>query len=153
MQAKLSKNCYHIQNNWEDALETFRLDERLARDSVLITQLGLCQMRLQNDKRWPWIVLVPQRNDKSELFELTPLDQALVTFETNQVASALKQLTGATKINVGALGNIVRQLHVHIIARKDGDECWPGPIWGHGTAVPYADDDRHDLMKKLAGAL
>lgn len=134
-------------------METFRLDERLARDSVLITQLGLCQMRLQNDKRWPWIVLVPQRNDKSELFELTPLDQALVTFETNQVASALKQLTGATKINVGALGNIVRQLHVHIIARKDGDECWPGPIWGHGTAVPYADDDRHDLMKKLAGAL
>ncbi|MBB3946858.1 diadenosine tetraphosphate (Ap4A) HIT family hydrolase [Rhizobium skierniewicense] len=134
-------------------METFRLDERLARDSVLITRLGLCQMRLQNDQRWPWIVLVPQRNDKSELFELTPLDQALVTFETNQVASALKELTGATKINVGALGNIVRQLHVHIIARRQGDECWPGPIWGHGTAVPYADDDRHDLMKKLAGAL
>ncbi|WP_421358527.1 HIT domain-containing protein [Agrobacterium rosae] len=134
-------------------MDTFRLDDRLARDSVLITKLGLCQLRLQNDKRWPWLVLVPQRNDMSELFDLTPLDQAMLTFETNQVASTLKDLTGATKINVGALGNIVRQLHIHIIARNEGDECWPGPIWGQGTPVPYSDDDRHDFMKKLGGAL
>lgn len=134
-------------------METFRLDERLARDSALITKLGLCQLRLQNDRRWPWLVLVPQRNDKIELFELTPLDQTMLTFETNQVASALKELTGATKINVGALGNIVRQLHVHVIARNEGDLSWPGPIWGQGTAIPYSDNDRHDFMKKLAGAL
>jgi diadenosine tetraphosphate (Ap4A) HIT family hydrolase len=134
-------------------LHTFRLDERLARDSELITKLGLCQLRIQNDKRWPWLVLVPQRNDVSELFELTPLDQAMLSFETNQVASALKELTGATKINVGALGNIVRQLYVHIIARTEGDPCWPGPIWGQGTPEPYSDNDRHDFMKKLAGAL
>ena len=134
-------------------MHTFRLDERLARDSELITKLGLCQLRIQNDKRWPWLVLVPERNDVSELFELTPLDQAMLSFETNQVASALKQLTGATKINVGALGNIVRQLHVHIIARTEGDPCWPGPIWGQGTPEPYSDNDRHDFMKKLAGAL
>ncbi|KQO77091.1 HIT family protein [Rhizobium sp. Leaf262] len=134
-------------------METFRLDERLARDSALITKLGLCQLRLQNDRRWPWLVLVPQRNDKIELFELTPLDQTMLTFETNQVASALKELTGATKINVGALGNIVRQLHVHVIARNEGDPSWPGPIWGQGTAIPYSDNDRHDFMKKLAGAL
>lgn len=134
-------------------MHTFRLDERLARDSELITKLGLCQLRIQNDKRWPWLVLVPQRNDVSELFELTPLDQAMLSFETNQVASALKELTGATKINVGALGNIVRQLHVHVIARNEGDPSWPGPIWGQGTAIPYSDNDRHDFMKKLAGAL
>ncbi|KIQ04579.1 diadenosine tetraphosphate hydrolase [Agrobacterium tumefaciens] len=134
-------------------MHTFRLDERLARDSELITKLGLCQLRIQNDKRWPWLVLVPQRNDVSELFELTPLDQAMLSFETNQVASALKELTGATKINVGALGNIVRQLHVHIIARTEGDPCWPGPIWGQGTPEPYSDNDRHNFMKKLAGAL
>jgi diadenosine tetraphosphate (Ap4A) HIT family hydrolase len=138
---------------WEGALDTFRLDERLARDSVLITTLGLCQLRLQNDSRWPWLVLVPQRNNISELFDLTPLDQAMLTFETNQVASALKDMTSATKINVGALGNIVRQLHVHIIARKEGDTCWPGPIWGHGTAVPYAGNEKENLMTKLAGAL
>lgn len=131
----------------------FHLDERLARDSVLITTLGLCQLRLQNDCRWPWVVLVPQRNDVSELFDLPPLDQAVLTFETNLVASALKNLTGAVKINVGALGNIVRQLHVHIIARNEGDPCWPGPIWGQGTPVPYAEHDKQDFIKKLAGAL
>ncbi|MGV1915498.1 HIT domain-containing protein [Rhizobium sp. 22-785-1] len=131
----------------------FHLDERLARDSVLITTLGLCQLRLQNDCRWPWVVLVPQRNDVSELFDLTPLDQAVLTFETNLVASALKEVTGAVKINVGALGNIVRQLHVHIIARNEGDPCWPGPIWGQGTPVPYAERDKQDFIKKLAGAL
>lgn len=131
----------------------FHLDERLARDSVLITTLGLCQLRLQNDCRWPWVVLVPQRNDVSELFDLTPLDQAVLTFETNLVASALKDLTGAVKINVGALGNIVRQLHVHIIARNEGDPCWPGPIWGHGAPISYAEHDKQDFIKKLAGAL
>ena len=131
----------------------FHLDERLARDSVLITTLGLCQLRLQNDCRWPWVVLVPQRNDVSELFDLTPLDQAVLTFETNLVASALKEVTGAVKINVGALGNIVRQLHVHLIARNEGDPCWPGPIWGQGTPAPYAEHDKQDFIKKLAGAL
>jgi len=134
-------------------LGPFHLDDRLARDSVLITTLGLCQLRLQNDCRWPWVVLVPQRNDVSELFDLTPLDQAVLTFETNLVASALKELTGAVKINVGALGNIVRQLHVHIIARNEGDPCWPGPIWGQGTPLPYAEQDKQDFIKKLAGAL
>ncbi|QCI96509.1 HIT domain-containing protein [Agrobacterium larrymoorei] len=134
-------------------MDTFRLDDRLARDSALITTLGLCQLRIQNDSRWPWLVLVPQRNDVSELFDLTPLDQAVLTFETNLVAAALKDITGATKINVGALGNIVRQLHVHIIARNEGDPCWPGPIWGQGTAIPYAEDEKQTFMKKLAGAL
>ncbi|WHA41141.1 HIT domain-containing protein [Agrobacterium larrymoorei] len=134
-------------------MDTFRLDDRLARDGALITTLGLCQLRIQNDSRWPWLVLVPQRNDVSELFDLTPLDQAVLTFETNLVAAALKDITGATKINVGALGNIVRQLHVHIIARSEGDPCWPGPIWGQGTAIPYAEDEKQTFMKKLAGAL
>ncbi|EGP58435.1 hypothetical protein Agau_C101136 [Agrobacterium tumefaciens F2] len=108
---------------------------------------------MQNDSRWPWLVLVPQRDGASELFDLTPLDQAVLTFETNLVATALKQVTGATKINVGALGNIVRQLHVHIIARNEGDTCWPGPVWGHGTAVPYAAGEKETLMKKISGAL
>ncbi|KWT77280.1 MULTISPECIES: HIT domain-containing protein [Agrobacterium] len=142
-----------MKTNMEDTLETFRLDDRLARDSVLVTRLGLCELRLQNDSRWPWLVLVPQRDGVSELFDLTPLDQAVLTFETNLVASALKEITGATKINVGALGNIVRQLHVHIIARNEGDTCWPGPIWGYGTAVPYAAGEKETLMKKISGAL
>jgi len=131
----------------------FRLDERLARDSDCLSRLGLCQLRLMKDSRWPWLVLIPQRPAVSEIFELTPLDQTMLTFEANSVAAALKQVTGATKINVGALGNIVRQLHVHVIARSEGDANWPGPVWGYGTAEPWDDTARADFIEKLLGAL
>lgn len=131
----------------------FELDERLVRDSGFVTVLGLCQLRILNDSRWPWLLLVPQRSGVTEVFDLTPLDQALLTFETNTVAAALKKITGATKINVGALGNIVRQLHVHVVARFEGDPNWPGPIWGFGQAVPYDESQKQDFLKKLVEAL
>ena len=134
-------------------MNEFRLDERLARDSDCLSRLGLCQLRLMKDRRWPWLVLSPQRPAVSEIFELTPLDQTMLTFEMNSVAAALKQVTGATKINVGALGNIVRQLHVHVIARSEGDANWPGPVWGYGTAEPWDDTARADFIEKLLGAL
>lgn len=134
-------------------MNEFRLDERLARDSDCLSRLGLCQLRLMKDSRWPWLVLIPQRPAVSEIFELTPLDQTMLTFEMNSVAAALKQVTGATKINVGALGNIVRQLHVHVIARSEGDANWPGPVWGYGTAEPWDDTARADFIEKLLGAL
>ena len=134
-------------------MNEFRLDERLARDSDCLSRLGLCQLRLMKDSRWPWLVLIPQRPSVSEIFELTPLDQTMLTFEMNSVAAALKQVTGATKINVGALGNIVRQLHVHVIARSEGDANWPGPVWGYGTAEPWDDTARAGFIEKLLGAL
>jgi diadenosine tetraphosphate (Ap4A) HIT family hydrolase len=99
-------------------------------------------------------MLVPQRPTMTEIFELTPLDQALLTFETNMVGTALKQVTGCTKVNIGALGNIVRQLHVHVIARFEGDPAWPGPIWGFEQAVPYSDPNtRRDFLNNLIKAL
>jgi diadenosine tetraphosphate (Ap4A) HIT family hydrolase len=134
-------------------LSVFVLDERLEKDSRSIAITGLCDLRLMKDRRWPWLLLVPRRPGISEIFELTPLDQALLTFETNMVAGALKSVTGATKINVGALGNIVRQLHVHVIARFEGDPNWPGPIWGHGTPELYSDEDMKTLIAKLREAL
>ena len=134
-------------------MKQFALDERLERDSKLVTVLGLCQLRLINDSRWPWLLLVPQRDGISEIYELTPLDQALLTFEINAVAAALKKATGAGKINVGALGNVVSQLHVHIIARKEGDANWPGPVWGHGSAEPYRDGAEQEILKQLVEAL
>ena len=109
----------------ECLLDEFKLDRRLESDSDRVIQTGLCDLRLSKDARWPWLILVPRRTDISEVFELTPLDQVLLTFETEMVASALKKITGATKINIGALGNIVRQLHVHVIARFEGDANWP----------------------------
>lgn len=134
-------------------MSEFALDERLARDSRFLIRIGLCELRLQKDRRWPWLVLVPQRPGMTEVFDLTPLDQTMLTFEMNMVATALKTATGATKINVGALGNIVRQLHVHIIARNEGDAAWPGPVWGHGSAEPYGDDEMQALVNKILEAL
>ncbi|OJF93963.1 diadenosine tetraphosphate hydrolase [Pararhizobium antarcticum] len=133
----------------ENFLPAFDLDERLARDSLLVAPIGLCQLRLLNDRRWPWLVLVPQRDGISEVFDLTPLDQVMLSFETNLVATALKKVTGATKINIGALGNIVRQLHVHVIARNEGDANWPGPVWGYGTAEPWQTADREKLAAQI----
>jgi diadenosine tetraphosphate (Ap4A) HIT family hydrolase len=134
-------------------MSDFQPDERLARDSDLLTKIGLCELRLMKDKRWPWLVLLPQRANVSEIFELTPLDQTMLTFETVLVAEALKKVTGATKINTGALGNIVRQLHVHVVARSEGDANWPGPVWGHGTAEPRTAEETKAFAAKLLDAL
>jgi diadenosine tetraphosphate (Ap4A) HIT family hydrolase len=134
-------------------VKAFKLDERLGNDSAMITTIGLCQLRLMNDSRWPWLILVPQRPGISELFDLTPLDQAVLTFETNLVAEALKKATRSVKINVAAIGNIVRQLHVHVIARYEGDANWPGPVWGFGERQPYREPDRTVLVKTILDAL
>lgn len=131
----------------------FELDERLARDSVSLTKLGLCDLRLSRDSRWPWLILVPQRPGLTELFEMTPLDQAMLTFEQTLVAAALKKATGADKINIAAIGNIVRQVHVHVVARFEGDANWPGPIWGFGQAVPYDDDGQRKITASFLEAL
>ena len=134
-------------------MATFELNERLRADSTLVENLGLCQLRLMDDKRWPWLVLVPQRPGVEEVFDLTPLDQAMLTFETNLVGQALKKSTNATKVNVGALGNIVRQLHVHVIARQENDPNWPGPVWGFGSREAYGAAEKQALMKKILESL
>src|SRR6218665_1779614 len=154
----LQKTAIDLQNNKnsrspETPLPDFSLDPRLERDGLLVSNLGLCQLRVMNDRRWPWLVLIPQREGISEVFDLTPLDQTMLTFETNMVATALKKVTGATKINIGALGNIVRQLHVHVIARSEGDANWPGPVWGHGTAEAYDTQDKQISIRRILEAL
>ncbi|MCQ1834826.1 HIT family protein [Neorhizobium galegae] len=134
-------------------MSEFELDGRITRDSDLVSVHTLCQLRIQNDSRWPWLVMVPQRAGMTEIFDLSPAEQALLSVEVNKVAAALKTVTGATKINVGALGNIVRQLHVHVIARFEGDPNWPGPIWGFGQPVTYEEQQKQDFLNKLVEAL
>ena len=131
----------------------FELDRRLDADSTPLMWLSLCELRLMNDRRWPWLILVPQRPDVEEIHDLTPLDQAMLTFETNMVAQALKTATGCTKINTGALGNVVRQLHIHVVARSEGDPGWPGPVWGHGAREPYRPEDQHRFADIIRSAL
>lgn len=131
----------------------FELDSRLDGDSLPLMRLGLCELRLMDDRRWPWLILVPRRADIEEIHDMTPLDQTILTFETNTVAEALKRTTRCAKINTGALGNIVRQLHVHIIARKQGDANWPGPVWGFGAREPYRLDERDLFADAIRAAL
>jgi diadenosine tetraphosphate (Ap4A) HIT family hydrolase len=133
---------------------TFRLDERLARDALVIGDLPLCRVLLMNDVRWPWLILVPRRGGLVELIDLDPADQTQLMDEAGRAARFLKSQAQADKINVGALGNIVRQLHLHVVARVIGDPAWPGPVWGYGAATLYDDKTARSLIataKKTLG--
>ncbi len=116
----------------------FALDARLAADTVAVADLPLCRVLLMKDARFPWLILVPRRAGVSEILDLAAADHAQLWAEITEAAAALRAETQPLKLNIGALGNIVRQLHVHIVARFDGDAAWPGPVWGAGPASPYS---------------
>jgi diadenosine tetraphosphate (Ap4A) HIT family hydrolase len=116
---------------------SFELDERLACDTFVIGDWPLSRVLLMNDSRWPWLILVPRRKGLVELIDLEFADQTQLMDEAGRASRFLKHRVRADKINVGSLGNIVRQLHLHIVARVDGDPAWPRPVWGHGAAAPY----------------
>jgi diadenosine tetraphosphate (Ap4A) HIT family hydrolase len=112
----------------------FGLDPRLAADTRPVTSLPLCEVLLMDDARFAWLVLVPRRPGATEIADLTEADQAALWREVNRAAAALRAIAPCDKLNIGALGNIVRQLHVHVVARREGDAAWPGPVWGSGPA-------------------
>jgi diadenosine tetraphosphate (Ap4A) HIT family hydrolase len=127
----------------------FQLNETLEQDTLAITQWPLCQVRLMNDSRFPWMILVPAREDLREIYEISNQEQANFLTEINKASRTLQKVTGADKMNVAALGNQVTQLHIHIIARFEGDAAWPGPIWGVGEVVPYEASTAKALIKTL----
>ena len=131
---------------------TFSLDPRLAGDTLPVKALGLSDVRLMNDSRFPWLILVPRRAGLREVHGLPRADRARL-FEEIAEASRALAARGAFKVNVGALGNIVAQLHVHVVARDPSDAAWPGPVWGAGTRVPYAPGAGEALAAELAGAI
>lgn len=112
----------------------FLLDPHLAADSVFIADGPLSQVRLMDDTRFPWLLLVPRVADASEWLELDGAQQRLLLAEINRAGNLIRALPGVEKLNIGALGNIVRQLHVHLVGRHAGDAAWPGPVWGSGAA-------------------
>lgn len=130
----------------------FQLHERLEADSVFVGRLSLCEARLQNDRRYPWLVLIPRRPGLREIFELPPADRAALIEEIAQAGAALQALYAPDKINVGALGNLVPQLHVHVVARRRDDAAWPGPVWGVGQAEPWG-SGRDAEVARLRAAL
>ena len=124
----------------EAVTNEFELDSPLATDSVLFADGPLSQIRLMNDDRFPWIVLVPRVSGASEWIDLNGDQQRLLLAEINQISRHLKQKPGVAKLNIGALGNIVPQLHIHIVGRREGDAAWPGPVWGTGPAQRFDPD-------------
>ncbi|HEY1630334.1 MAG TPA: HIT family protein [Rhizomicrobium sp.] len=130
-------------------MESFTLHERLKADTHPVADWGLSRVLLMNDARYPWLILVPRRAGLVELHDLKHAERLVLMEEIARASDHLKSLTAAAKINVGALGNMVPQLHVHVIARNPGDPAWPGPVWGHGAAVPYTDDARGAFVKRL----
>ncbi|QJR79673.1 HIT domain-containing protein [Alteromonas pelagimontana] len=115
----------------------FELDSRLAADTYVVGELPLSRVLLMNDRQFPWIILVPKRAGVQDTIDLTEADQLQLLAESRQVCLALKSLYAPDKLNVAALGNIVKQLHVHHIARYRDDIAWPQPIWGRQPAIPY----------------
>ncbi len=127
--------------------EDFKLHARLAADCIIVGRLPLSMLLLLNDARYPWFILVPRRNAISEVFQLPEADQQQLWRESARLARYLMQRYHADKINIGALGNLVPQLHVHHIARFTSDPAWPGPVWGHSEAVPY---EKHGITERVA---
>lgn len=119
-------------------MSDFILDPRLAADSAFVADGPLSQVRLMDDTRFPWLVLVPRVADASEWIDLDGSQQRLLLAEVNQVGQLIRAEAGVEKLNIGALGNIVRQLHVHLVGRHTSDAAWPGPVWGSGTAQRHA---------------
>jgi diadenosine tetraphosphate (Ap4A) HIT family hydrolase len=127
----------------------FSLDPKLEKDTYFVANIGLCRLLLMDDSRFPWLILVPQRDGISEVHNLSPLDQTMLTFETVSISERLKAATGCDKINAAALGNQVPQLHMHVIARFKDDAAWPNPVWGSGEAEPYDQQAAHDFIKNF----
>ena len=119
---------------------TFELDPRLAGDTLPLGDLPLCRVLLMNDARYAWMVLVPRLAGCTELDQLDRPQRAQLMDEIAMASAVLRAEPDAYKLNVGALGNVVRQLHVHVLARHRGDPAWPGPVWGRGRAQAYPPD-------------
>ncbi|WP_447595561.1 HIT family protein [Aquipseudomonas campi] len=131
----------------------FMLDTRLQQDTVLIGDFPLCRVLLMNDANYPWFILVPRRADVSEVFHLSNADQAGLWAETTHLAEVLRDVFSADKINIATLGNVVGQLHMHVIARYREDMAWPAPVWGRHPAVPYTDAQIMAIRERLGSVM
>ncbi|ESQ81031.1 HIT domain-containing protein [Asticcacaulis sp. YBE204] len=135
-------------------MSDFIVDPRIEASSIRLGDLRLCELRLQNDARFPWLVLLPKRAGLIELTDVLSEDDAALWADI-RAAEKLARLAAAhlgfpvTKINIANLGNIVAQLHIHIIARNDRDPAWPGPVWGFGQAEPFAPERIDALVQTL----
>lgn len=131
----------------------FELDDRLEADTVEIGELSLCRVLLMNDAQYPWVILVPQRENVREIFELSDADQHQLMIESNTVAKVMADHFKAEKMNVAALGNMVPQLHIHHIVRFGNDAAWPKPVWGLHPPMAYGEAELAERLSVLKRVL
>lgn len=136
----------------DDTLDGFALDRRLAGDSYSVTNLPLCNVRLMDNKRFPWVLLVPRVEGASEWIDLDREQQHQLSDEIAVVSHIFKALVTPDKLNIATLGNMVPQLHVHLIARYKGDAAWPNPVWGSASEA-YSEAERERFIYELRTAL
>ena len=131
----------------------FILNERLKADTIEMGCLELSLLLLMNDRSLPWLILVPEREGINEIDELSTAERSVLIEEIACVSGVIRELYHPVKINVGALGNLVSQLHVHVIGRFPKDRAWPGPIWGTGPIVAYGTDELNEVSAKIRTSL
>jgi len=134
-------------------MERFQLDKTLEQDCYCVAELAFSRLLLMNDQQYPWLILVPRVESAQELYELTFQQQQALWTEIADISKLMKELFSPIKLNIGALGNIVRQLHVHIIARFEHDNAWPGPVWGAHKPIAYTETESKALIEKIRQAL
>lgn len=123
----------------------FDLNERIAADGLLVGDLPFCRVLLMNDRTYPWLMLVPRLEGAVELHDLPPILLQEVMAEVSRAAACLKQQSGCDKINIASLGNVVAQLHIHVVGRRTDDAAWPRPVWGAAPAQPYSAEQGAEL--------
>ncbi len=131
----------------------YELHPQLAADTHPLAAFELCELRLMDDANYPWLVLVPRLPEARELLDLDAAQRHLLTDEIDRAAHALRSVFRPFKLNVAALGNLVPQLHVHVIARFEHDPAWPAPVWGRVAARPYTPDALVERIRLLDAAL
>jgi diadenosine tetraphosphate (Ap4A) HIT family hydrolase len=124
----------------------FDLDDKLKQDSFFIGNLNISQLRLMNNSLYIWLILIPKINNVAELVDLSYSERIELMDEIAQISNCIKQVFNPYKLNIANLGNVVRQLHVHIIARNKGDPTWPDPVWGKDKPQELYVDDMHKLI-------
>jgi diadenosine tetraphosphate (Ap4A) HIT family hydrolase len=135
------------------AVQPFSLHPQLAQDTVAIGDLPLSRLLVHKDANYPWLLLVPRGADLVEISDLDAHDRTQLMNEISDVAQALKDITRCDKLNIAAIGNMVSQLHVHIVARRTTDAAWPRPVWGAVPAIAYRDNDLQTLTNAIARQL
>lgn len=127
----------------------FELHPRLQQDCFKVGRFALSQLLMMNDSQYPWFILVPQRPDIREIYQLEPSDRHQLMSESCLLAETLAEIYRADKMNIAAIGNLVPQLHVHHVVRYPTDPAWPGPIWGKFSPVPYDEQTAQAEITRL----